>query len=109
MPLTEYEIVLRDFMGELAMGGYSQIWRAEALQSALIGYGRIWELEATGKGFVNRPNHVTAKKRRAENLTGKASWFKTSKSKESMTDQKSRPKFKKTRSQKFNDRIPPKI
>ena len=49
--------------------------------SAIKGYSRIWELEATGKGHVNRPNHVTAAKRKANKLIGKSSWFKVNKEK----------------------------
>ena len=76
LSVTEYEVTLRDYMGELAMGGYSHQWRCEVLLSAIKGYSRIWDLEVTGKGHVNRPNHVTAAKRRANKLIGKQMWFK---------------------------------
>ena len=80
LSVSEYEIVLKDYMGELAMGGYSLQWRSEVLSSAVKGFARIWELEASGKGFINRPNHVTASKRRADKLVGKSNWFKKNKS-----------------------------
>ena len=72
---------LRDYMGELATGGYSHQWKCEVLLSTIKRYSRIWELEVTGKGHVNRPNHVTAAKRRANKLIGKSSWFKVNKEK----------------------------
>ena len=53
LPISEYEVTIIDYMGELAMGGYSHQWRSEVLLSAVKGYARIWELEATGKVFVN--------------------------------------------------------
>ena len=39
------------------------------------------DLEVTGKGYVNRPNHVTAVKRRANKSIGKSNWFKATKEK----------------------------
>ena len=57
-------------MGELALGGYNLEWRKEVLSSAIVGYVRIWNNECEGKGFVNRPDHVTKTKRRATKLTG---------------------------------------
>ena len=45
------------------------------LSSAVKGYQRIWEMERKGTGYVNRPGWVTKNKRRAENLTGKSTWF----------------------------------
>ena len=71
----------RDYMGELATGGYSHQWRCVVLLSTIKGYLRIWELEVTGTGNVNMPNHVTAAKRRANRLIGKSSWFKVNKEK----------------------------
>ena len=81
LSVTEYEVRLGDYMGELAMGGYSHQWRCEVLLSAIKGYSRIWDLEVTGKGYVNRPNHVTAVRRRANKLIGKSNWFKATKEK----------------------------
>ena len=78
----DYEATLRDYIGELAMGEYSHQWRSEVLNSAVKGYAKIWELEATGIGYVNRPNHVTATKRRSNKLIGKSNWFKVTKSKD---------------------------
>ena len=52
-------------MGELAIGGYTFAWRADILKSVVVGYKRIWAAEVKGKGFINRPNHVTKSKRRA--------------------------------------------
>ena len=42
--VSEYKVVLKDYMGELAMGGYSHQWRSEVLLRAVKGFARIWEL-----------------------------------------------------------------
>ena len=81
LKVKEYEVTLRNYMRELAMGGYSHQWRCVVLLSTIKGYLRIWELEVTGTGNVNMPNHVTAAKRRANRLIGKSSWFKVNKEK----------------------------
>ena len=71
--------ILKEYMGELAQGGYPLHWRIQVLSSALKGYAKIWEAETKGEGFVNRPEFVTKDKRRAARLTGKATWFKQQK------------------------------
>ena len=58
------------------MGGYPLHWRIEVVKSASVGYTKIWKSEVNGTGFVNRPGHVTATKRRAMRLEGNSHWFK---------------------------------
>ena len=57
-------------------GGFSKIWVKEVLASASIGYGRIVQGEITGKGKVNRPEHMGRIARRHKHLLGKGSWFR---------------------------------
>ena len=91
------------------MGGYSHQWRSEVLLSATKGYARIWELEASGQGFVNTPNHVTANKRRADKLIGKSNWFKKNKDQSEVQERQPRPTIQK-RGRKVvkSGQIPPK-
>ena len=85
--------ILKDYMGELAMGGYPPAWREEVLQATLIGYKRIWEDEVLGKTYINRPEHQNRTKRRVERLTGKSTWFQTNTQKTQPTvATRSRPK-----------------
>ena len=41
--------ILKEYMSELALGGYPEIWRVEILRAAITGYKRLWNLEASGK------------------------------------------------------------
>ena len=68
--------ILRDYMSELALGGYSIEWRKDILKSAVVGHRKLWELELERKGHINRPEKATQTKRRVARLVGKAQWFK---------------------------------
>ena len=57
---------MKDYMGELAHGGYSLSWRQQTLSDALKGYERIWSMEVKGTGKVNRSDDMTINKRRAQ-------------------------------------------
>ena len=72
----ETETVLREYMTELRWGGYPQVWREEVLGSAIKGYIKLWKLEIEGKGHINRPQHTTQLKRRAQKLEGAMNWFR---------------------------------
>ena len=74
--IQDIEPILIEYMSELAMGGYTHTWRMDVLQAGIKGYSRMWASETDGKGWVNRPEHATATKRRAEKLTGASNWFK---------------------------------
>ena len=88
---------------------YSHQWRKDVLQSAVTGFVRIWELEVAGKGFVNRPNHVTATKRRASKLIGKSNWFKVNKAQKEGQNQRPRSTvLKRGRKGIKSNQIPPK-
>ena len=107
--MSKYEVTLRDYMGELAMGGYSLQMRSEVLISATKGYARIWELETSGQGFVNRHNFVTANKRRGNKLVGKSNWFKKNKGQSEGQEKRTKPTIQK-RGRKIvkSGQVPPK-
>ena len=101
------ETTLKDYMGELAMGGYTHPRRFNIVKSAILGYERIWELEYSQKGHVNRPSHISKTKKRAEKLVGKSNWFKQ-RNTENQIDAKSKVKFKNTTRPYKKSKIPPK-
>ena len=97
--------ILTDYMGELAMGGYTFNWRREVLLGAVIGYRRLWIQEHQGTGQINRDSRVTCIKRRAQKLTGKSEWFKNKTTKKDPLKLR-KPTFKTRIRSKPNSNIP---
>ena len=82
-------------MTELRFGDNPLNWRAECLKSACTGYAKMWRNEVNEIGHINRPEFVTATKRRAMKLEGNSYWFKqkpkTGKNKPATTQNKRNP------------------
>ena len=76
LPVEVVENTLAEYAQELRWGGFSDEWIGETLGSAAIGYRRMVINEVEGKGRINRPESMGRTGRRAQKLTGKASWFR---------------------------------
>merc|ERR1711954_446074 len=73
------EGTLLKYMEELRIGGHTEEFMMEALNSATRGYIRMWESQVKGEGWVNRPKKSTRQARRHSKLMGKTNWFRTTK------------------------------
>ena len=75
LPHQVLDQVLKNYMDELKLGGYSHQWRVNALDAATKGFCKIWAKEKTGRGKINRPGHMGSTGTRFKRLCGKTTWF----------------------------------
>ena len=68
LPINHINGVIKDYMGETSIGGYSLAWRQKVLGAARKGYCRIWKFKIDGKGSVNRYESASFTSRRAAKI-----------------------------------------
>merc|ERR1711954_493202 len=71
LPASTVEKITQDYPDELAGMGFSETWRANAIEACLRGYNRIQE-QVTPR---NRPGVSSQVARRVKKLIGKSTWF----------------------------------
>ena len=68
--------ILSEFSFALYMSGYSEKFRLETIQSAVIGYERQCERSDKGETPLHRPKDWEKEKRRKKKLLTKTSWYR---------------------------------
>ena len=75
LPHQVLDKVLKNYMDELKLGGYSHQWRINVLDAATKGFCKIWAKDKTGRGQINRPGHMGSTGTRFNRLCEKTTWF----------------------------------
>ena len=68
--------ILSEFSFSLYMSGYSERFRLDIIQSAVIGYERQCERSDNGEIPLHRPRDWNKEKRRRKKLLTKTSWYR---------------------------------